>query len=556
MSTSHDAASLTRGLLDDEPIDLEPSLELEVAKTYPDRVSRGVGLVQGTTGSLSGEIHTLRRRRLGAAALFLAVVFGILFVWSLFDAQLDHWLVTTMMFVRLLIAGVCAGLMMSKISLSSQQVRWTEYVLFGSFTAIVIVTQYIVNYDLLEHGDQTAFISHLKNGVMGMFGLMVLYGMFIPNHPRDTAAVVLTMALAMVVGMVALLEREELAPIVEELHTSTHAGSNVLFLLIGAGLAIYGTYILNGLRCELHEAKKFGQYHIRDRIGSGGMGEVYLAEHQLLKRPCALKLIRPEAGEDPIALARFEREVQAAARLSHPNTIEIYDYGHTQDGTFYYVMEYLPGMSLHEFVKRFGPMPASRAIYLFRQVCAGLAEAHALGLVHRDLKPANIFVTTRGGESDVAKVLDFGLVKLTNDKDAATLTSDQRVSGTPHFMAPEQATGDPTLGARADIYALGCIMYFALTGQPPFQAGSAFEVMTAHARDPVVPPSQVRPDIPADLEQVIMRCLAKKPDDRFPDVKALGKALAACAAASAWNAELADAWWAENGRPVLASSSA
>ena len=145
------------------------------------------------------------------------------------------------------------------------------------------------------------------------------------------------------------------------------------------------------------------------------MGEVYLAEHQLLKRPCASKLIKPEAGADPIALARFEREVQSAARLSHPNTIEIYDYGHTDDGTFYYVMEYLRGLSLADLVRRAGPLPPGRVIYLFRQVCAGLAEAHALGLVHRDLKPANVFVAVRGGESDVAKVLDFGLVKLTRD---------------------------------------------------------------------------------------------------------------------------------------------
>ncbi len=183
--------------------------------------------------------------------------------------------------------------------------------------------------------------------------------------------------------------------------------------MIGAALAIYGTYVVNGLRSELHEAKKFGQYQIRDKIGVGGMGEVYLAEHKLLKRPCALKLIRPEAGADPVALARFEREVQAAARLSHPNTIEIYDYGHTDDGTFYYVMEYLPGISLQDLVKQYGPLPIGRVIYLFRQVCAGLVEAHSLGLVHRDLKPANVFVAVRGGEADVAKVLDFGLVKLT-----------------------------------------------------------------------------------------------------------------------------------------------
>jgi tRNA A-37 threonylcarbamoyl transferase component Bud32 len=546
MSITPDVSSLTRGLLDDDLIDLEPSLELELASPADHRA--GGGVAQATAGSLARETHSLRRTRLGSAALFLTVVFAILFLWSLFGTQPDHWFVSLMMFVRFAIAAACAWLCMSGVSLTSQQVRWTEYVFFGSFTIILVTTQYIVNLDLLQHDNIVGFITHLKNGVMGMFGLMVLYGMFIPNDPRSAARVVLTMALATIAGMVALLEREDLAPIVEQLHTATHAGSNVLFLMIGAALAIYGTFVLNGLRSELHEARKFGQYQIGEKLGSGGMGEVYLAEHQLLKRPCALKLIRPESGTDPIALARFEREVQAAARLSHPNTIEIFDYGHTDDGTFYYVMEYLKGVSLQDLVKRFGPLPFGRVIYLFRQVCAGLAEAHTLGLVHRDLKPANVFIAVRGGESDVAKVLDFGLVKLTADNESVELTSDQRVSGTPLYMSPEQAVGDRALDARADIYALGCMLYFVLTSQPPFQGSTALEVMMAHARDTVVPPSKLRPGLPAELDQIVLTCLAKKPDERYPDVKALGKALAACPSAADWDAEKAQEWWANADR--------
>jgi eukaryotic-like serine/threonine-protein kinase len=545
MDTSEESASLTKGLLDDDLIDLEPSNERDVGSSADVRTGIDVGLVQGSAGSLSREIHSLRRRRLGSAALFLATVYLVLFLWSVLWGGSDHWLVSFMMFLRFAIAAGCAGLIVSSVSLTRGHVRGLEYLLFGSFTVILIITQYIVNLDLMRQDNIPALISHMKNGVMGMFALMVIYGMFIPNDPRRTAAVVLTMALAVLIGMDILIEREDLAHVAEELHTTVHVGSNALFLMIGAALAIYGTYVLNGLRSDLHEARKFGQYQLREKLGVGGMGEVYLAEHQLLKRPCALKLIKPEAGDDPIALARFEREVQSAARLSHPNTIEIYDYGHTDDGTFYYVMEYLPGMSLQDLVQKHGPLPAGRAIYLFRQVCAGLAEAHAIGLIHRDLKPANIFVTVRGGEVDIAKILDFGLVKVTKDKGAVELTSDQRVSGTPLYMAPEQVTGDRALEARADIYALGAMMYFALTGQPPFKGGSPFEVMMAHARDPVVPPTQLRPEIPTDLEQVILRCLAKKPDDRYPNVKALGKALAACAAAIEWNGEKAEEWWAE-----------
>ena len=190
-------------------------------------------------------------------------------------------------------------------------------------------------------------------------------------------------------------------------------------------------------------------------------------------------------------------------------------------------------------------------IYLFRQVCAGLAEAHALGLVHRDLKPANVFVAVRGGETDVVKVLDFGLVKLTQDPSALELSSEMTVSGTPMYMAPEQAVGDRALDARADIYALGAMIYYALTGRPPFTGESAFAVMMAHARDPVVPPSQIVPRLPEDLERVVLRCLAKKPGERYPNVRALGEDLAACTCAADWGANRAEAWWTAQGLVAL-----
>ncbi len=236
--------------------------------------------------------------------------------------------------------------------------------------------------------------------------------------------------------------------------------------------------------------------------------------------------------------------MQSAARLTHPNTIEIYDYGRTDDGTFYYVMEYLRGLSLYELVRRAGPLPPGRVIYLFRQICAGLAEAHALGLVHRDMKPANVLVAVRGSESDIAKVLDFGIVKLTQDPGAAALTVERSVPGTPMFMAPEQAMGDSSLDARADVYALGGMMYFALTGRPPFAGASPVAVMVAHVRDPVVPPSRHCPGLPEGLERVVLRCLAKQPGDRFPTVKALGDDLAACPSAADWGPNRANAWWA------------
>jgi serine/threonine-protein kinase len=535
-----------------EMIELEPKIAAAVAEPgaaiapASSQPGPAVALVAGDLGSLGGETHTLRRRRLAAAALFLAVTFGVVLLWSVFGSGLvgSAWVGWTTMALRCAIAAACAGLLLSHVALTPGQVRAVEYVLFGSCTLLMAITQYAVNLDLLHHDDVPGAIALVKNGVFGMAVLMILYGVFIPNDARSTAKVVLTMALVHVITLALVIDDPEVAGVVEQMRSIEQAGSNILFLLVGAALAIYGAYVLNGLRAELHEARKFGQYRLVRKLGQGGMGEVYLAEHQLLKRPCALKLIKAEAGSDPIALARFEREVQSAARLAHPNTIEIYDYGHAEDGTFYYVMEYLQGLSLSDLVRQAGPLPPGRVIYLFHQVCAGLTEAHALGLVHRDLKPANVFVAVRGGEADVAKVLDFGLVKLTRDPGAAALTSDLTVSGTPMYMAPEQATADASLDARADIYALGAMMYFALTGRPPFCGESAFAVMMAHARDAVVPPSEVHPGLPEDLERVVLLCLAKKPEERYRDVKTLGQALDACASADDWDAETADRWWA------------
>jgi serine/threonine-protein kinase len=545
MSTTTDEAP------DAEVLELHPTITMELAP--PSAASRwggpAVALAEGSMASLAGEIGTLRRSRLGAAALFLAVALGIFLLWSLFGIELggSPWVAWTTLALRCAVAGAVAGLLLSQYPLTHGQLKVAEYVLFGGLTVLTAFNQYVVNLDLLRHDDVTGAIALIKNGVFGMVLLMIIYGMFIPNDLTSAAKVVLTLALVYVVALVLLMEHPDVAVAVERLRITERAGSNILFLMIGAGLAIYGAYILNGMRVELHQARKFGQYQLRQKLGAGGMGEVYLAEHSLLKRPCALKLIKHEAGADPIALARFEREVQSAARLAHPNTIEIYDYGHTDDGTFFYVMEYLKGLSLSDLIHKAGPLPPGRVIHLFRQVCAGLAEAHTLGLVHRDLKPANVFVAVRGGESDVAKVLDFGLVKLTKDPGAAALTADMTVSGTPMFMAPEQATAEQSVDERADIYAMGAMMYYALTGQPPFKGESAFALMMAHARDPVVPPSQVRPGVPADLEAVVLRCLAKKPEERYASVRDLAGALAACAAAADWSPSQADAWWSVEG---------
>ena len=214
---------------------------------------------------------------------------------------------------------------------------------------------------------------------------------------------------------------------------------DAMVLLILAVGSAFGARTIFLLRKQVAEARQLGQYHLRRKIGCGGMGEVYLAEHQLLKRPCAIKLIRANHLAEPRALERFEREVRLTATLSHPNTVEIYDYGRTENGTYYYVMEYLPGLNLAELVQKHGPLPPGRAVHLLRQVCLALREAHAAGLIHRDVKPSNIFAARRGGMDDVAKLLDFGLVQPPTRRSAPDLSGEDKIVGTPHFMSPEQS---------------------------------------------------------------------------------------------------------------------
>jgi hypothetical protein len=567
MPPSDDPYATNAGLVDSDVLELEPTAFLgAIPHTYgtePHDFTRAtrhtspVAFVEGSMASLSGETHDLKRERLRSAGIAGAAIFGLVMIW-VFESNNPGTLAVDgspysirlmLIALRCLLAAGVAGLLSSDAPLSKGQLRVIENVLFLGLTVLMMVSQYVVGLDLIHRGPEYVpiLLAFIKDGVIQMLALMMIYGTLIPNPPRVAAKTLLAMFAGPVLTMILMKLHPDTAEVITRLATAEEAGSNILFLGIAAVLAFYGSYVLNGLRVELHDARKFGQYRLLNKIGAGGMGEVYKAEHQLLKRPCALKLIKPESGANPTALARFEREVHAAARLSHPNTIAIYDYGHSEDGTFYYVMEYLPGMSLEDLVRQTGPLPPARVIYLLRQACAGLAEAHAIGLVHRDLKPANIFIAHRGGETDVAKVLDFGLVKLTQDPEAPTLTADMTVSGTPSYMAPEQATGRRDLDVRADVYAMGAVIYFALTGQPPFSGESAFAIMMAHARDQAVPPSQLQPGIPADLEAIVLKALEKKPEDRYPDARAMGRALAACEAASEWDADHADRWWAEAG---------
>jgi serine/threonine protein kinase len=276
------------------------------------------------------------------------------------------------------------------------------------------------------------------------------------------------------------------------------------------------------------ELGQVGQYKLVRKLGEGGMGQVYEVEHTLLHRRCAMKLILPEYTSNRVALSRFEREVQAMASLSHWNTVRIFDYGVSTLGSFYYVMELLDGLTLEELVNRDGPLSTERTTHLLGQTCAALEEAHRTGLVHRDLKPSNLMTTSIAGIQDVIKVVDFGLVRANDHKSVSSTIVTQMggLCGTPRYIAPEQVLNPSSVDNRADIYSLGATAYFLLTGRPPFCRESAFSMAMAHVNDPVVPPSAHNPSLSRRIDALVLKCLEKKPQDRFQSAAELGAALA------------------------------
>jgi eukaryotic-like serine/threonine-protein kinase len=329
---------------------------------------------------------------------------------------------------------------------------------------------------------------------------------------------------------------------------------NLVFPYLVVLLMAYGgARVVSRLGAAVAAARELGSYSLEERLGEGGMGEVWRARHRMLARPAAIKLIRPEVlgANTPetrqLLLRRFEREAQATAMLRSTHTIALYDFGVSDDGTFYHVMELLGGYDLHALVGRFGPMPAERAVHLLRQVCDSLAEAHEAGLIHRDIKPANIYACRYGREVDVVKVLDFGLVKHTQapEPGADLVTAGQLAGGTPAFMAPEQALGEDKVDARSDLYAVGCVGYWLLTGTLVFEGATPLETIVMHVHaQPDLPSRRTDLPIPRELEALILTCLAKDPAARPATADELGARLAAVPLERPWTAERAREWWA------------
>ncbi|HUY32488.1 MAG TPA: serine/threonine-protein kinase [Pirellulales bacterium] len=508
-----------------------------------------VQLVEGSSLGLIGDTECVLRVRLRAAALVLLIGSAAFLIRNVFGGDLQGTKTVHLeLSGRLLfwfhfghvvvLAIVNAVLWRRGHQFSMRQLRWAEFVVFAWTAAFFLRVQH---YQMVFSATN---FDTLWSPAAIWLSLMFTYAIFIPNTWRRAAVSLGLLAIAPIAWMSFDIAYELAIQKAWEKDPEPYS-TTAIMLLVGFGAGVTGTHMIGRLRREVYEARQLGQYRLKHLIGAGGMGEVYLAEHRLLKRPCAIKIIRAGKADDPTVLARFEREVRATAALSHWNTVEIFDYGHADDGTFFYVMEYLPGLSLAELVERYGPLPPERVIHLLRQVCDALREAHAAGLIHRDIKPGNIFAAQRGGVYDVAKLLDFGLVKPLGIHESLQLTQDGAITGSPLYMSPEQVVGEGDSDPRGDIYSTGAVAYFLLTGRPPFEGDKPIKILMAHVHDEIVPPSRLRPDIPADLERVVLRCLAKRPEDRFQDVVSLEQALAGCERAGEWTRQRAAGWWYE-----------
>ena len=518
--------------------------------------------IRGSTSGQSLEIRDLLRRRLQIVVV-ISILAGI-FVNAVRFVRLDRPLFTqenvlhiwATAFVNLAVMVVFATVLWRKRIYTLPQLRWFEAIVFGTTTLYFLADTY---YSLFEYADgyllayaqrhsQEIVIVARLNSILWVV-LIIAYGIFIPNTGRRCAAVTFSMALSCL-GIVAF--GGLLHPSLPRRLLMLFLADSTMWLGIAVAMAIYGSHKITGLRREAFAARKLGQYELKQRLGQGGMGEVYLAEHALLKRPCAIKVIRPDQADNPATLQRFLREVQVTATLTHPNTVQIFDYGQADDGTVFYAMEYLPGINLQELVEQYGPVDPRRAIHILHQLCAALAEAHAVGLIHRDIKPSNVILCNRGGLYDVAKLLDFGLVRLQSaDQAHLNFTQGGLIFGTPAYMSPEQASGKLELDARSDLYSLGAVAWFLALGEPPFVRDGVVQTLAAHINEPTQSLRSRSPEYPEDLAEIVQRCLAKNPNNRFPDVTSLEESLAKCRLEGAWTQVEAVAWWNSHADVVL-----
>jgi len=525
-----------------------------------DRQSSGItaaidsGATGPSTGSLPLDILQEASKRLGWAALIYAGTFTLAYFGSyLFFstgegvAQHEMALFGEARFVQSTVAviSIATGL---AVFILSRRLRDRPQLLLDIGLLFEVVGALGISMSTFWGIFPDATGEPILEGIPWECVWIVIFPVLAPNTPGKTLLASLAAAST---GMLTVVLSKAMGYTRPDAPLLLFFGYFFFSTYLCAGIAFLISRVIYGFGRQLKRAREVGAYRLVKPLGKGGMGEVWLARHRMLARPAAVKLIRPESlGADEAsrrsAIRRFEREAQATATLDSYHTIDVYDFGLTQGGAFYYVMELLKGLSLEELVKRFGPLSPERAVHLLRQACHSLGEAHERGLVHRDVKPANIFTCRLGPDYDFVKVLDFGLVKATrpHGRGATELTVEGVAAGTPAYMAPEMALGKSHVDGRADIYGLGCVGYWLLSGTRVFVADSPLAMALAHVKEEPVPlsrRSELR--IPQSLESTIMACLRKDPSDRPQAVAELDRLLAAHGLSDRWTPARAREWW-------------
>jgi serine/threonine-protein kinase len=512
------------------------------------RLFRQVSTHPSHARSLSPELEDAAARRLGALALLTAIVAGALAVVDRL-LQLPSPVDPVVRFV----AQVLGALLSLALCALIASGRVPSHRVLGLAVVYQVAQGYLMGVGF--------YSTQLAPGVAvrgwsSVAVWMMVFPLVVPSSPGRTVAATLATALMDPLAVWTAVALGAPRP------SAADAAHMFVPTILACFLAPIAAKIVYGLTVEVKRAREMGSYRLVGKIGEGGMGEVWRAEHRMLARGAAIKLIHPEmlGSGDPLrareVLTRFEREAQATAALRSRHTIEVYDFGLTADGSFYYVMELLDGHSLEGLVERFGPLPAERAVFILRQACHSLAEAHAAGMVHRDVKPANLFACRLGLDVDVVKVLDFGLVKRRGTQPRTeALTVEGGLVGTPAYMPPEVALGVEPVDGRADIYALGCVAYWLLTGHPVFEGDNPMQIVIDHVRTTPAPPSRrTSQPIPDALEHIVLRCLEKDPARRPASAVALSGELQALGLESRWTEERARAWWAEHPPEAVAES--
>ncbi len=476
----------------------------------------------------------------------LGAVIDFVYVGFFVDDSVVESIDATWIFSTVFVMAITVGLLVASYSARVTHVTVLHLALLYEVVACLFMATFIT-WIMYEISGQIPYITWITP-------LIIMFPLIVPSPPRATLVTAIIAATTKPAGLFLI-----------ELLTSTDIDAATFFIssvspAFAVAIAYFSSRVVHGMNVDLAKAQRMGSYELQSRLGSGGMGEVWLAKHKLLARPAAVKLISPETLHlktemQRIALARFEREAQTTAAMRSPHTIQLYDFGIAQSGAFYYVMEYLEGLDLDELVKNHGPVAPARLAFLLSQVCDSLGEAHERGLIHRDVKPANIYVCRYGRCDDFVKVLDFGLVKTNGDReDDVSITADGTVSGTPAFVAPEQVLGEKIDG-RTDIYSLGCAAYWALTGTYVFQGKSAMATVMMHVNTTPSPPSSCGVQhIPSALDDIVMACLEKDPANRPQTADELAEMLANCDLGGVWNRRAARDWWEANVPPGAQSA--